>query len=105
MLPTPLRTFYGPFIRTLRVLVSNEMDQRIQTTQSVGGSAEDQMAAAVVMAVLSTAGIGFLVRFLVGLCKEKKSVWLCYLVRVQPEVMEQSVVQSERAYDPLSRAA
>jgi len=63
------------------------------------------MAAAVVMAVLSTAGIGFLVRFLVGLCKEKKSVWLCYLVRVQPEVMEQSVVQSERAYDPLSRAA
>jgi hypothetical protein len=63
------------------------------------------MAAAVVVAVLCTAGIGFLVRFLVGLCKEEKYVWLCYLVRVQPQVMEHSVAQPEGGYDPLSRAA
>jgi len=63
------------------------------------------MAAAVVMPVLCTAGIGFLVRFLVGLCKEEKYVRLCYLVRVQPEMMEHSVAQSEGGYHPLSRAA
>src|ERR1700730_13798040 len=83
-----LRTFYGTFIRTLCVLVSNEVE-------------EDQMTAALIMLGLRTAGIGFFVRFLVGLCKEEKYVCRCYLIRVQPEVMVDSVAQSERGYDSL----
>ena len=63
------------------------------------------MTAAVLMVVFCTAGIGFLVCFFVGLCKEQTCVWICYLLRLQPELRELPLDQQERKQDrPLTAA-
>jgi hypothetical protein len=63
------------------------------------------MTAAVLMVVFCTAGIGFLVCFFVGLCKEQTCVWICYLVRLHPELGEHSLDRQEGKHErPLTAA-
>jgi hypothetical protein len=62
------------------------------------------MATVVVMTGICAAGVGFLVRFLVGLCQEQKRIRICYLVSVPPQDCGNSAVRAE-PYDAVSRAA
>ena len=49
------------------------------------------MAADWVVMILCAAGVSFYLRVLVALCGEYRSVRICYLARVQPEVIEIAV--------------
>jgi hypothetical protein len=53
---------------------------------------------------LCIGSVGFYVRFLVALCKERKVRCISYLVRLEPE-SEGHTVCAEPPKDPLTRAA
>jgi hypothetical protein len=81
----PLRTLNEPFIRDLRVFVSNDLGERFQVKfqrwDRSGREAEMFVMAA--MTLLSTAGIAFYIRFLVALCKECKPRRIGYWLRMR----------------------
>jgi hypothetical protein len=80
------------------------VDERTQGAQSAGDLREAEMATVVLMTGICGAGVGFLVRFLVGLCQEQKRIWICYLVSVPPQEGGNSAVRAE-PYDVVSPAA
>jgi hypothetical protein len=63
------------------------------------------MLGAVLIASISTASIGFNLRFLFALCKECKPRWICCLLRLQPGTNVQFTSNEEDAEASVARAA
>jgi hypothetical protein len=61
--------------------------------------------AAVLMVVLCAGGVGFLVCFFIGTCKKQACVWICYLLRTQPELQGHSLTQQKHEHERPLRAA
>jgi hypothetical protein len=63
------------------------------------------MVVMAVMTTLCTAGIVFYLRFLVALCKECKRSWIGYLVRLEPEANDYSVLEPQALERSFHKAA
>lgn len=63
------------------------------------------MTAALVMVGFCAAGVGFLVCFLIGTCRRKACVWICYLLQPQAESGKSSLNQQASTHKrPLAAA-
>jgi hypothetical protein len=63
------------------------------------------MIAALVMVGFCAAGVGFLICFFVGTCKQQACVWICQLLQLQSEPENNSLNQQESTHEqPLAAA-
>jgi hypothetical protein len=57
------------------------------------------------MTALCTVGVAFYIRFLVALCREGRHHRICYLVRLQPDSVDNVNLESRELETSIPRAA
>ena len=101
----PLSTIYEPFIRSLRIFVSNDLRRSQILFQALGSDPGGSMFVTGLITLLCTAGIAFYVRFLVALCKEWEPRRIGYWVRLRLGSGENTISELQERKKPVTRAA